>query len=202
LEEINFELVESRGMLCHWDTSELREGRLEVNQFERIRPVVLIRCSQNFKNLEYLIDLRISHEQRSTLNHLGEDAAGGPSVNSERVSLLAKENLGASVPERDNFVSISLNGKTESAGESKISKLDVLSSGVNKQVLWLQVTMEDSVLVQVDERLKDLVQEALSLLLGEGLITESLHIFLEIELQVLEHEVELVLRVDDLFEPI
>ena len=189
-------------MLCHWDTSELREGRLEVIQFERIRPVVLIRCSQNFKNLEYLIDLRISHEQRSTLNHLGEDAASGPSVNSERVSLLTEEDFGASVPECDDFVSISLNGKTESAGESKISKLDVLSSGVNKQVLWLQVTMEDSVLVQVDERLKDLVQEALSLLLGEGLITESLHIFLEIELQVLEHEVELVLRVDDLFEPI
>ena len=62
--------------------------------------------------------------------------------------------------------------------------------------------MENSVLVEVDERLEDLVEEALSLRLWQRLVTLLLHILFEIELEVLKDEVKLVLRVDDFFEPI
>ena len=56
-------------------------------------------------------------------------------------------------------------------------------------------------LVQVDKCLQNLIEEALRLLLGQRLIAMLLHVLLQIELQVLEHEVQLVLRVDDLFQP-
>ena len=62
--------------------------------------------------------------------------------------------------------------------------------------------MENSVLVQVNERLQDLVQEGLGLVLGQRLVPVLLHVLLQVELQVLEHQVELVLRIDDLLQPI
>jgi len=62
-------------------------------------------------------------------------------------------------------VSVRLDRKAESAGKSKISQLNIVTGGVDEQVLWLEIAMENSVLVQVDERLKDLVEEALRLLL-------------------------------------
>ena len=49
-------------MLGHGHATELGECRFEVVQLERIRPVILIRCSQNFENFEDLVNLRITHE--------------------------------------------------------------------------------------------------------------------------------------------
>ena len=53
--------------------------------------------------------------------------------------------------------------------------------------------MENSVLVQVDKGLQDLVEEALCLFLGQWLVTMLLHVLLQIELKVFEDEEELVL---------
>ena len=61
--------------------------------------------------------------------------------------------------------------------------------------------MENSVLMQVDKCLQDLIQEALCLLLWQWLITVLLHVLLQVELEVLEDEEKLVLRVDDLLQP-
>jgi len=54
------------------------------------------------------------------------------------------------------------------------------------------------VLVEVDEGLQDLIKEALGLLFGKWLVTLLLHVFLKIELEVLEDQEELVLAVNDL----
>ncbi len=62
--------------------------------------------------------------------------------------------------------------------------------------------MENSVLVQVDQSLQNLIQEALCLLFGQRLVTMLLHVFLQVEFKVLEDEEELVLRVDYFFKPI
>ena len=61
--------------------------------------------------------------------------------------------------------------------------------------------MENSVLMQVDKRLQNLIQEALCLLLWQRLITVLLHVLLQVELEVLEDEEKLVLRIDDLLQP-
>ena len=62
--------------------------------------------------------------------------------------------------------------------------------------------MENSMLVQVDECEQDLVQEELCLLFGEWLIALLLHVFLQVELQILKDQVQLVLTVDDLLKPV
>jgi hypothetical protein len=53
--------------------------------------------------------------------------------------------------------------------------------------------MENSVLMQVDKRLQNLMEEGLSLFFGEWLVALLLHVLLQIELKVLEHQEELVL---------
>ena len=61
--------------------------------------------------------------------------------------------------------------------------------------------MENAVLMQVDQSLKDLVQEALSLSLLQRLVSMRSHVFLKIVFHVLEDQVQLLLRVNDLFKP-
>ena len=57
--------------------------------------------------------------------------------------------------------------------------------------------MENSVLMEVDEGLQDLVQEALSLLFRKWLVALLLHVLFKVEFKVLEHKIKLILRVDD-----
>ena len=80
--EIDLELVEGRGVLDHWHAAELRESRFEVIKLQGIWPVIFIGSTKDLKDFEYLIDLRITHEKRSTLHHLGKDATGRPQIDS------------------------------------------------------------------------------------------------------------------------
>ena len=57
-------------------------------------------------------------------------------------------------------------------------------------------------LVQIDQSLKDLIEELLSLFLWEWLVSVLFHVLFEVKLKVFKDEEELVLGVDDLFEPI
>jgi len=54
-------------------------------------------------------------------------------------------------------VRVSFNWEAKSAGKTKISELDVLALSIDQQILWFQISMENPVLVQMDERLQDLV---------------------------------------------
>ena len=97
-------------------------------------------------------------------------------------------------------MSVGLNGKAEGSGKTEVRKFDVLSLGVDEQILGFEVPMEDPVLVQVDERLQNLIQEQLRLLLGQGLVSLLLHVLFKVELEVLEDQVKLVLAVDNLLQ--
>lgn len=61
--------------------------------------------------------------------------------------------------------------------------------------------MENSVLMEVNKRLQNLVEEALRLLLRERLVSMLLHVLLEVKFEVFEDEEQLVLRVNDFFQP-
>lgn len=61
--------------------------------------------------------------------------------------------------------------------------------------------MENAVTVEVNQCLENLVQQALNLLRGHGRAL-CFHVFLQVVLQVLEHEVEGLLGVENFFEPI
>ena len=53
-------------------------------------------------------------------------------------------------------------------------------------------------LMEENQGLQDLVQEALCLLFGQGLVAMLSHVFLEIKLNIFKDKVQLVLGVDDL----
>lgn len=57
-------------------------------------------------------------------------------------------------------------------------------------------------LVQVDQGLEDLIEEALGLIRSQWIISALSHEFLEIVLEVFENQVELVLRIDYFLEPL
>lgn len=57
LEEIHAVLIQVLGMRGHGDTLPLGESRLEVRQFESLRPVVLVRSTLNLEDFENLINL-------------------------------------------------------------------------------------------------------------------------------------------------
>ena len=56
-------------------------------------------------------------------------------------------------------------------------------------------------LMEVNKSLQNLVEEALCLLLREGLVSMLLHVLFEVKFEVFEHKEQLILRVDDFFQP-
>ena len=112
--------------------------------------------------------------------------------------LLAEENFRGSVPESNNFVSVSLNWKTESASKTEISKLNH-SILVNQQVLWLQISVHHTVSVAVSGTLKNLISETLHFLRRKG-TSHMAHILLQVVLAILKYQVELVFRVENFLE--
>lgn len=88
-------------------------------------------------------------EQRSSSSHLRKDATNTPDVNGARVSWCTKQNLRCSVPKSDNFMSVHANGDTKGTSQTKIGKLyDTVQ--IDKQVLWLQITVHCATLVTVE----------------------------------------------------
>lgn len=193
LEQVDLELVERRRVLLHGNAVELGEGRLEVRQLQGIGPVVLVGRAEHFEYFEDLIDLTVAGEKRSLLRHLSENAASAPQVDAERVVLGRKQDLGASIPQRDDLMRVSLDGKTECSRETEIGELDSLAVVADEQVLGLEITVEYAVRVEEYERLTNLIEERLSLLGRQG-STLLLHVLLEVVLEVFEHQVQLVLR--------
>ena len=98
-------------------------------------------------------------------------------------------------------MSISLDRKAECSCKTEICKFYEGSFCVDQQVLRLQISVENAVLVQVDEGLKDLVQETLRLGLFQWLVSMRSHVLLQIVFHILKDQVQLLLRVNDLLKP-
>lgn len=85
-------------------------------------------------------------EEGATGVHLGHDAAGGPDVDGGGVGAGAEEDVGGAVPQGDDFVGEGVDGDAEGAGETKVGKFEV-AGGVDEEVLGLEVSVEDAVVV-------------------------------------------------------
>lgn len=81
---------------------------------------MLIRSTLHLENFEDLIDFRVTYKQSFSLSHLSVDASNWPYVNGSGVLFGAQQNLGGPIPQRDNLVSISFDGKTEGPRQTKI----------------------------------------------------------------------------------
>ena len=86
-------------------------------------------------------------------------------------------------------MSVSLNWESKCTGQSKIGKFDGFAIAINEKILWFEVTMENTVLMQVDESLQNLVEETLCFVFWKRLVSELSHVLLQIEFNILEHQV-------------
>lgn len=146
-QQVYLQLIQGRRVFLHWYTFELRKSGLEVFQLQSIRPVVLVRCTKNFEYFEDLVNFAVTHEERLPLHHLSENTSRRPQINTQCIRFLAKKNLRTPVPKSNYFVRVSLNRKTKSAGKSEVSQFNVLATCVDQQVLRLQISVENAVLV-------------------------------------------------------
>jgi len=158
-------------VIFHCDSPPFWELWLKLGKVSCVGPVVLVRCSKDLEYFEDLIDLRVTSEQRSSLSHLGENATSRPQVHTKTVRLLTQKDFRASIPKCYHFVGVGLDGEAEGAGQTKISELDLGACRVDEQILGLQVPVEDSVLMAVDEGVQDLEEEAHRLFFGQRRIT-------------------------------
>lgn len=114
--------------------------------------------SVELEDLEDLVDLAVSAEERLLLHQFGEDAADCPDVHTQTILLLAQENLRRTVPKRLNLMSQGLDGETEGSGQAKVSNLEG-SSLINEQILRLEIAMDDAPRVAVIESIAKLIEE-------------------------------------------
>jgi len=172
-------------MFFHWDSAELGERLFHITQFKCIRPVRFMRRAEYPEYLEDLIDFTVAHEQRSLLKHLCKNAACAPQVDSEGIMFRAQKNFWAAIPQSDNFMSISLYWEAKCSRKTKVSKFDCLSIWADEQILWFAISVEYPVWVEENERLENLIQEALTLCRRQSL-SNFLHVLLKIKFKPFE----------------
>ena len=140
----------------------LGETALEVREGSDARPVGLSGCAKNAEDLEDLVDLGITREERLACSHLSEDATDGPHVDTSGVLAATEQNFRSAVPESNDFVGVSAKWDTKGASKTEISQLQV-ALFVDEQVLRLEVTVEDTVSMAVAGTLEELEGELLDL---------------------------------------
>lgn len=85
----------------------LREGRLVIWELVHSRPRLLVWCTHHPKDLEDLVNLRVTWEERVSLEeHLCHYRADRPYVDGCRVLPCAKQNFWGSIPQCHDLVCI------------------------------------------------------------------------------------------------
>ena len=136
----------------------LGEAGLEIGIAGDAGPFVLSWSAQHAKDLENLVNLAVSGEQRLARGHLGENAAHAPHVDSSTVLTSPEQDLRSAIPEGDDFMGVGAKRNTKSAGETKVRKLQV-AVPVNEEILRLQVAMKHAMGVAVTNAVKELICE-------------------------------------------
>jgi hypothetical protein len=134
------------------------EGRKNQNQ----------KCTQDSLTI-------LSREQRLATQHLSQDTANGPDINGLGVLLEGQHNLRSSVPTgRDIFCHearvVFLGGCR--ASEAEIANLKV-AIGIEKQVGWLEISVEYVCGVHSLEGTEGLVDEVLAMVIRQILCTNN-----------------------------
>ena len=110
------------------------------------------------EDLLELVLVRGAGEEGAARVHFGHDAAGGPDVDAGVVGARAEEDIRGAVPEGDDFVGEGVDGDAEGAGEAEVGEFE-LAFVIDEEVLRLQVSVEDAVVVAEGDALEELVHE-------------------------------------------
>lgn len=125
------------------------------------------RCADNVENKIQLMAVVAAGEERSTCEHLREDAADGPDVDRFRVHLERQHDLWCAVPPRSDVfrhhadvLATLCAGRLDATGQAEVAYFQV-AVGVDEQVSGLQVTMDDVRAVNGLESAEGLIDEVL-----------------------------------------
>lgn len=109
---------------------------LVEGQFCEARPELGRRCAPDLEYLDQLVVVTLACKEGVSVDNFGKDAADRPDVNRGCVVLGAKQDVGGTVPERDDFVREVLNRDAEGTSQTKVSKLQQ-SFPIDQQILRL-----------------------------------------------------------------
>lgn len=139
-------------------------------------------------------------EERSSRVHLCHDTSSRPDVDAGVVGPATQEDVGGAIPQGDDLVRERVNGDTEGPGKTKIAELE-LALLVDEEILRLEVSVENAILVAEGDAAKQLVHERLDRdIVQLPAVTFGVHVPLQVLVHILEDEHQLVLRVDDIVE--
>ena len=97
---------------------------------------------------------------------------------------------------------IRLDRQSKRPSQAEVRQLNVLPLRVDEQILRLQISVENSMLMQVNQRLQYLIEKQLGLLFGKRLIALLFHVLFQVVLKVFKDQVKLVLTVNNLLQSI
>ncbi|KAM0859882.1 hypothetical protein ACQ4PT_046899 [Festuca glaucescens] len=116
----------------------------------------------------HLVHVVPPREERRPVDELHEDAPDGPDVDGRRVVGGVEQQLGGPVPPRDDVLRHHV-ALRRGARQAEVADLEV-AVGVEEQVAGLEVPVDHVRRVDVLEPAQQLVQEVLTVLLGEFLV--------------------------------
>lgn len=167
---------------------------MPIPQRSNSRPLLVGGCAEQPENMKQLLELGVSRKKGLASYHFREDATYGPDVDPGGVMGGSEEDLGSPVPESHDLVGVALERNGECTAKAKISDLEDAPVLVDKQILGLEITVENAVRVAVGDALAELVKKALDQggreWPGIGALAVGIDKLLQIGVEVLEDEVK------------
>ena len=162
-----------------------------------LSPVSVRGSPHDAADLVDLINLGGAGEERSPGVELGHDASHGPQINGAGVGGGAEQDLGCSVPASADIVSVGGRG-ADLSRQTKVSNLDHVWRGA-ENVLWLEISVEESVTMHIGQGLEDLEDDGPDRGLAQQILAVP-HQTQQVTLHILEYEVETIVLPDDLLQ--
>mmetsp|Transcript_30415 Transcript_30415/g.50192 ORF Transcript_30415/g.50192 Transcript_30415/m.50192 type:complete len:226 (-) Transcript_30415:268-945(-) len=172
----------------------LWECSVPVLKLSNATPHILGWCSELTENLEQLVNLRVTREERTFGDHLNENGSNSPHINRRSIRLGSKENLRRTVPKGNDLVGERSNRRTERSGKTKVSQLES-SISRDKQVLRLEITVHHTTSMAECKATTALKEIRLDKKWRKK-STARLHVLLQILIKKLKHQVQLSFRLD------
>src|SRR3989338_3809265 len=167
---------------------------LKIGELLDAGPVCFGGGAQRSKYAVELVGHRGAREEGVACRHLCEDASGAPDVDGGPILAGAHEDVWGSVPEGDDFVGVVADGGAEGAGQTKVREFE-LAFFVDQEVLGLQISVQDAVVVAEGHALEELPEEGFD---GgaRDVAAERVDVLFQVLVEVLEDQGQLLLGVD------
>lgn len=128
---------------------------------DRIREVFIFVVPSLSKNAGQNLGFGGSIEDGSSMEEFSKDTAERPNVDGDAVVLALEDDFGGLVVNGRDFVGVGPEGNVENASETEIPDFDLKRFSVDEDVLRLDVSVHDVVLVAIVDCFNNLLEDEL-----------------------------------------